>query len=366
MAVTTYDIAKSLGLAQATVSRALRGDPAIAVATRQRVKEEALRRGYRPNLLARGLFKGRTRTLGVIVGSAELELTAARLFVIGSLAQEAGYRTYIAFDEGRSDLFREIAHDMAGWRVDGYLICSSYIDNPETLPQVLAELHGPKVYMGREPQAGCHNVVIDQAVGVEQLVDHLYDLGHRDIFMFRAEWEGPWRTNKRFEGFVNGLKRHGIEDGPSRIVRLCGSRRIDGDGHYLFDQGELMANMRAFLKERPTCTAIMCSADSVAQCVLTALNKMAVRVPEDVSVAGFDNISSSSRSCPPLTTVSQPTAEWVRKAMQILLEDIEEEGTPLQTVVVPTKLVVRESTGPVRSDRLLPLGEAETLIAPEA
>lgn len=347
MAVTIYDIAEVLDTSRSTVSRALRNDSQIALATRKRVKEQAQKMGYRPNLLARGLVNGKTQTIGFLTGSLILEVTAATMSQLGDVARKSGYGVHIADTKGELDLTVKQAHELIARGADGLIIRGCF---PEaTVEELQAELDFsvPTVFIGGVRMAlPCQQVYYDQAVGVKQAVNSLYELGHRQIHMFTMPWKG-WEKETRFTGFYEAMAEHGL-DGDSGGLYEFPRGHLNEDGHQVFDIDVCFSRTKEFLKSHPGCTAILCSDDKLALLVLSHLVHLGLRVPEDISVVGFDGMAATEYSLPPLSTVTLPIGEMVHNAFTILVDAMEDNNSEPREVVIPSRFLNRRSTEQVR------------------
>ncbi|MCD4831143.1 MAG: LacI family transcriptional regulator [Anaerohalosphaeraceae bacterium] len=347
MAVTIYDIAEVLETSRSTVSRALRNDSKIALATRKRVKKQALEMGYRPNLLARALVNGKTQTIGFLTGSVILEVTSATMAKLGDIAREGGYGVHMADTKGELDLTVKQAHELIARGVDGLIIRGCF---PEaTVEQLQTELDFsvPTVFIGgvRMPLP-CQQVYYDQAIGVKQAVDSLYELGHRQIHMFFMPWKG-WEKETRFSGFYEAMAERGLDGGREGLYEFPPGH-LDEDGHRFFDIDVCFSRTKKFLKSHPDCTAILCSDDKLALLVLSHLVHMGVRVPEDISVVGFDGMAATAYSLPPLSTVVLPIGEMVHTAFDLLMDSMKNNNNQPKEVVIPSKFLVRRSAEQVR------------------
>ena len=229
------------------------------------------------------------------------------------------------------------------------LVYGSYL---EESPKRLREKFSwdvPLVFFGMEQKFPCRQVVQDKSAGVMQAIEHLHRLGHKEIYMLFAYWAN-WDTDGRFEGFIKGMKKLGEDNPHKRMHIVTTEEAITDDGMVVYDQRDMLRNIREFLKTHPQCTAIVCGNDIVAMNVMHAAWEMGIKVPDELSVVGFDNIHTSQYTHPPLTTVAQPISKIVSAAWQMLLDDIENKNDKPAKVVIPSELVIRESTANVKID----------------
>ena len=217
MAVTTYDIARKLNVSQASVSMALRDDPRISLATRQRIQQAAKEVNYRPNLTARSLVRGKSMSLGFIVSVPFYEVVANNVIAVNMLAQEAGFSLSLASLMGRYDQMLAAAEELVSRGVDGLLVYgmpqdASKIDDEQV--EKLLRLPLPMVFFDQGYEMTCLQVVQDRAAGAKAALKHLIGLGHRSIHMMVASGLGTTKTLP-VPGFCRDLPgvRPGAGDG---------------------------------------------------------------------------------------------------------------------------------------------------------
>jgi DNA-binding LacI/PurR family transcriptional regulator len=317
--VTLQDVAREAGVAVSTVSRALANPGRVSARTREHVNQVARRLGYRPNLIARALPSGRSNMLALLVA----DITNPHHFglVRGAEAQAraAGYTLVLGDTQGSHEL--EADHlDRLGSAMDGFVLASSRLPEP-ALQALLGRC--PVVLFNREAD-GFPSVVTDSEDGSRQVVEHLAALGHRRI----AYLAGPvdaWVDGQRWRALSRHAARVGVE-----IARL-------GPFAPTVEHGSAAADVSL----AGPATALVAFNDLLAIGVLRRLEHLGVRVPEQLSVVGFDDIFGSDFCHPPLTTVTSPVEEAGRALIDLLL------GTRAghAGLVLPTPLRVRDSTG---------------------
>ncbi len=344
MDVTTVTIAKLAKTTHATVSRALRDDPSISLKTRRRIKKIADELGYRPNLLARGLVKGKTNTIGFLMGSYHLETASAKVVVLDELAASNGYRVFVAYTKGELKKTKEAADELIDRGVDGLLIYGGFGGglSHEQIRETL-KFRIPVVFFDMEHRFPSRQVVQDRAKGIELAVKYLHSLGHKEIYMLFAYWKGC-EGNSRFKGFVNAINNLGCEDARSRIRHVTYINTIDENGKSFYDHNDMRSNIKIFLKEHPECTAVICSNDIVAMEVINTAIDIGLNVPNDLSVIGFDDIVAAEHTRPPLTTIVQPVRKIVSAAWDMLLDSIENGNNEPEKIIISPELKIREST----------------------
>lgn len=295
--------------------------------------------GYRPNLLARGLSKGKTHTIGFLLSSPFMDVTAAQMRLLDQFVNESGYRLYICHTSRDLDQMVERANELISRGVDGLIMRGGFSAGDG----VKLNLSVPTVFLEGKVPFPCKRVFKDGSVGVKQAMDYLYALGHRGIYMFQPEWDN-WRADLRFKGFCQSIEDHGLGDPEEKLLVLTGLDTTDEDGHHFYNTDRACSYMEEFLKDHPDCTAIFCSNDKLAIAILSVLNGMGIKVPHDISVVGFDNIPASRFTQPLLSTVAQPIAKITRTAVDMLMDSIENNNDEPREITVPTEFIPRQST----------------------
>ena len=322
------DIARKAGVSHCTVSRALHHSPLINPATAERIREIARRSGYVPNQVARSLVSRSTRTVGVVVTNIADPFIGEVVEGIESRANEHGYSVILASSHCEPELELRVVDGFSQRRVDGILVTASRVGAVHG--KRLAGTNVPIVLINNQhPGAFAYSVGIDNLTSTRQLMQHLVDLGHRRI-AYIGDRMGYQSDEERLSAFRSALK----SVDPALILR--------GDGKP--DEGERAAEKLLALPNPPT--AIFCYNDMTALGALRAAALRGLRVPEDLSIAGFDDLFVASYTTPSLTTVRQPKKEMGSRAMSILLELLAGEQ-PESLVQLPGELIVRGSTGPV-------------------
>jgi DNA-binding LacI/PurR family transcriptional regulator len=332
MVVTIKDVAKKAGVAHTTVSRALRGSSLISPATTERVRQIASEMGYQPSAAARSLKTNRSQVLGVIVSAIDDPFFSEILQGIDDMAQQSGYSMFIAASQRDLNHERAIVRTMREHRVDGVILCSTPFSTEQS--KQLRSYEIPIVVINNQSAEDYrYSIYHDDLDGSRQVMNHLIGLGHQRIAYLGYARSG--RTNaKRLAGYREEMKAAGltIHDGYEFEVRTS-------------DPAEGQSAVSHFLSLSLRPTAIFCYNDMLAIGVLRGLHESGLRVPEDCSVAGFDNISFSAFTNPPLTTFDQPKRAIGAQAAQLVLglrDDKESLGQKIQ--MLKGSLLVRGST----------------------
>ncbi len=323
-------IARRARVSTATVSRTLNQNGAVRPETARRVWRAAEELNYFPNSHARALVSGRSRLLGLIVSDITNPFFPELVRQFESLALARQYDLILTSTDYQTERMTVCLRRMLERKVDGVALMTSEMD--EGLIEELSRRGVPLVYMdvGQVGPRTSH-VAMDYANGIRQAVDHVVQLGHRRIAFISGPL-GLHSARTRRDAFVERLRHHSIPL-DKKLLRE-GTHTADGGQHA----------MEALLRTPRRPTAVVCSNDWTAIGALHAIDAAGLRVPEDVSLVGFDDTPIASYSRPPLTTVRMSAAEigaTACNALFKLIDDKEHEGALLR---IPTQLVVRAST----------------------
>jgi LacI family transcriptional regulator len=348
-AVTIRDVAERSGFSSATVSIVLNNAPLaryIPETTKTRIQKAAAQLGYRPNLFARSLRGRRSHTVGVMVFDMTDPYCTLVLRGIENTLYQSSFLpilTDVHNERGRFERYLEMMLDR---RIEGLVLLANWLYVDINLLADLEKKNIPTAIVGRQMNNdNISSVVADNRLGAHAALDHLYSLGHRRIAFIR----GPRQlsdTKPRWQG-VQGLARERALKLDSRlIVDLPESR----DPFSSFEEGFKLTE--ELLHQRRPFTALMAFDDMTAFGAIRALAKAGIRVPENCSVVGFDDVSPAAIYSPALTTVRQPMEAMGAAAATMVLEAINAtlEKKPvqaLQRLIVP-ELIVRESTCSVK------------------
>ncbi len=342
MPTSIKDIAKISGVSHATVSRALHDSPLISTATKYRIQKIADELGYHPSAAARSLKTHRSQALGVIVSHIADPFFSEILQGIDDVAQANGYSLFIA--AAQHDPYREqaIISTMREHRVDGVILCSPQLTIEQShqlqsydIPIVAINNQGANDYR--------YSISHDDVDGSCQACEHLVSLGHRRIGYLGDATSGR-TTRDRRSGYQQVMAEHGIPAQPGYIYEVTGNSARQG-----FEAVDYFIG----LPEKPT--ALICYNDMVAAGVLKGLNQAGIRVPEDISLTGFDNILYSDYTQPPLTTIDQPKRFLGAEAARMMLNQLVSNKDPSHRAGEVKKLkgmlLIRQSTAPPANDK---------------
>ncbi len=327
MRVSIKDIARAAGVSHSTVSRALSNHPLVSDKTRGRIQSIAQELGYTPNAIARGLVTHQTRTVGIIVTTIDDPFAGEVVRGIEEIAADSGYRVFLG--TSHADPVRELnlVKGLREWRVDGVIVASSRV-GARYMP-LLKEIEVPIVLINSHSESALtHSVAVDNVQGAQLATNHLISQGHRRI----AYLGGPadHLTNRdRLAGYRLALAKADIPFDPQLVQH--GNGRAESGEHVV-----------PLLSREAPPTAVFCYNDWTAIGALYALKRRGLRVPDDLSVIGFDNIEFALYVDPPLTTIHQPKVEMGRRAMTMLIQLL--NGQDVENYMAPGELVLREST----------------------
>ncbi|GHJ41693.1 LacI family DNA-binding transcriptional regulator [Streptomyces sp. TS71-3] len=331
--LTIRDIARLAGVSKSTVSLVLNGRPRVDPATRARVLQVMSEHNYVPSVAATALGKGGgSPFIGLIVPGLTWRLVASINFGIASVVERTAHEIILYTSTNDRDYRGVVDRILGANLVSGMLVVSH---NQPMEP--LVELYGtglPVVLVNTlGVRADLPSVEADSYSGARSAVEHLLELGHRRIACVEGPPDYPCCVDRN-KGYADALTQAGIAV-DADLIRPGGFRPEEAHRHAI----ELLCR-----PDRPT--AIFAHNDPTAYAVLDAVEECGLRVPEDVSVVGFDDIVSSAHVRPPLTTVRQPFEEMGRQAADMLLSALSYAPGPPRHVRMPTELVVRGSTGP--------------------
>ncbi len=324
------DVARLAGVSHQTVSRVINGAGSIRPATRERVQKAIEQLGYRPNSAARALVKGRSGVIGVIsTGLAHFGPTSIQR-TIEDAAQTAGlFASSVSLPRLTRDMLDQAVEHLQRQLVEGIIVVAG---QDEALQLARSRRVGvPVVVVEGDLTRAQWTVGVDQVAGARMATRHLLDLGHREI----AHVAGPadWsEARARRDGWRAEL----IDAGVRPLEPIHG----DWSAASGYRAGQRLA-------AEGTVTAIFTASDQLAIGVLRALHEAGLRVPEDISVVGFDDLPETPYLIPPLTTVRQDFPEVGRQAIALMIAAISGEDAP-RPGLIPPELIIRSSAARVR------------------
>ena len=343
------DVAREAGVSKAAVSFAFNNPDRLSTETAARILDVASRMGYRPHPVARMLSAGQTTTIGILTPQALGQVFANPFFAlfaegVASVAEEHGFGLLFI-----SPLHGSLSRALDRATVDGIVVLGLEEHHPEMGSIRAAGL--PAVVVDAPAWPGHSAILVDDEGGARQAAAHLLALGHRELLILGIERalsddalddrEGV--TGRRLRGYREAFDAAGVPLSPDQVLRPAAT--IEG--------GEA-AFLRAWsLGQRPT--GVLCMSDAAAAGVLGAARRLGVRVPEELSIVGFDDLPLTRFTDPPLTTVHQPVRQKGEEAATMLLDALRRPsgGDQDRQRVLETRLVVRRSTAAPSGDRRL-------------
>ena len=327
------DVADSAGVSVATVSRTLQQPERVSPKTRSKVMAAVEQVGYKPNLMAVKFRSGKTHNLVVLVPTVANVFFARVISGMQQAAAESGYSILLANTLGNAEIENHYAKMVSTSQADGLIqlraqnpFDGSMINDNGLLPMVNA---CEVMDEGKFPV-----VTLDNRAAAKAMTTHLISLGHKRIAMIKGPHSSPL-TQDRLAGYEDALNEAGLNLDENLLF----------PGDFTLQAGYKAGEAIASQQPRPT--AVFCENDETAIGAMQAFKQAGLRIPEDISVAGFDDIAFSAFCDPPLTTIAQPAEEFGRTAVSLLVDLLNGKLTKAPKVIMPFELIVRESTGPV-------------------
>ena len=336
--VTLRDIANAVGVHPSTVSRVLNSK------TRQMVTDDiagkilstADEMGYRPNLFALSLKTNRSYTAGVLIPDLNNPVFPPIITGIDQVMDAAGYTVIVANTDNRAERERTSLERLRERHVDGVILATA--QRNDDLVKHCREENIPVVLINRSTEeAQVPYVIADDFGGISQVVDHLAGLGHRKI----AHVAGPQTMStgaRRYQGFIAGLRKNNLELHDDLVVSCDAFTEAEGRRA----ASKLIATGTDF-------SAVVAGNDLLALGCYDAFHAKGIRCGRDVSVTGYNDMPFADKFNPPLTTVHVPLQEMGAEAARMLLERLNDPETPARSIHLKAELIVRKSTGPVRT-----------------
>jgi LacI family transcriptional regulator len=331
MPATIRDVARAAGVSVATVSRVFNNSGPVHEETRARVREVAGALRYSPNSAARSLITAKSNTLGVLLPDLYGEFFSEVIRGIDQTAQHNGYHVLVSSSHETQERIEGAIRAMRG-RVDGLIVMSPDIDGPALAANLPDSL--PVVLLNCAVDGTSYDAIsVDNFGGAYAMVRHLLSTGGTRVAIITGSSRN-YDARERLRGYRAALRDAGAEQQEGWEIA----------GDFTETGGYRAAREIAALSPRPT--AVFAANDAMAIGALSAFREVGLRVPEDIAVAGFDDIPMARYMSPPLTSVHIEISELGARAMGVLLAAVQEKNRhERQRVVLPTTLVVRQSCG---------------------
>lgn len=331
--VTLKMLAAHLHLDPATVSVVLNNVPgrSIPESTRERIRAAAEKFNYHPSFVARSLRNRRTMTIGILVPVLSDGYHAEVMSGIGDHLLDKNYFYFITHHRHRADLIKRYPQMLVSRGTEGIIAVDTHMEQKFTVPTVSVA--------GHRRIDGVTNVVLDHGRAAELTLEHLYALGHRNIAFMRGQ---PFSSDSeaRWASLARVARGMGLAVRPELTIQLTRDLTSPELGYPVVQQ--LLAFHRRF-------TALVCFNDMAAIGAIRALHDAQLRVPQNISVVGFDDIPQAAFQMPSLTTIRQPLHKMGKLAADLLLQHLQSRAEMPAQVAVEPELIVRESTGRVHS-----------------
>ena len=323
---TILDVAAKSGMSKSLVSLALSGSPKVSDDSKKKILKAAKDLGYRPNAAARSLAARRSKTLGVLILDLHNPVSAEIVDAVQAEIRQYGYSSLLVTGGDDPDLEKAEIDTLLQFQIEGLILISHRL-TPEALKAIATEV--PTVTVTREDIEVAHmdSVCNDDVAGSQIAVDHLVGLGHSNIVCLSGG-DNPVSIS-RAEGYKQAMKRHGLTE-KTQIV----SGGLTDTAGYKAAQNALVLSP----------TALVVANDIAAVGAIAAIEESGLRVPEDISVIGYDGIRLGGLRSVNLTSVAQPLAELGKLAAKRIIERIEKPNSKSQQIRVTSELVVRGTT----------------------
>jgi LacI family transcriptional regulator len=331
MRPTINDVAKQARVSTATVSRIINGLSGYTEETRQTVVNVIREMGYKPNAIARGLVNKRTQTMGVLLPNISSRLATVLLKGIENRAHHLDYSVVICNTENDGKRTMEYLNVLSEKQVDGIIITSEWLK--DAYGEALLAMKIPVVlvltvsYRFQIPY-----IKVDDKQAAYQATKYLIDKGHKEIGIISGPQEDKLAGLPRIEGYKQALADYRLTISEDRIAY----------GDFTYKSGR--RGIEEVFKRSPDITAVFAASDEMALGVLSYAYKKGIKIPDDLSVIGYDDTQDAEMAIPPLTTVHQPIYEMGERAVEMLFGA---KGT-VESVIMPHHIVERDSVSEVK------------------
>ncbi len=328
--VNYNDIAKLAKVSPTTVSHVINETRFVMPETKERVYNAMKKLKYQPNLLARSLATGKTHTVGLVISDIRNPFYPELVQGVEELAVENDYNVFLCNTDYDIEKGLRSIGALIKRKIDGIIVASSQVDSSVIDQLIDTDVNFVLVdWCKRNIRAD--SLYFDYKVGIAEAISHLISLGHKNIYFI----SGPKKLKTaeiRMRNFIDAIESH--KDSGLGYKILEGNHKIDGG----------YEAARRVLKEKGVPTAILCSNDLTAIGAMRALQNQGIKIPDDISIIGLDNIALTEIVTPELTTIELERYEIGKTAMEMLLKRMKDKDLPKQICIFKTKLIVRQST----------------------
>ena len=325
--ITSAQVAKLAGVSQSAVSRVFTPGASVSIKTTTKVKDAALSLGYRPTSIARAMVSGKSRMIGVVVAYLENQFYPEALERLSNCLQEKGYHVLIFMAGKDRQSIDNVIEEILDYQVDGIIAAS--VSMSSGLSERCRAAGVPMVLFNRaQDEPNMSAITCDNIEGGKKIAKFLISSGHKKI-SYIAGWEGASTQRDRESGFISILNHAGLS---------LHSRKV---GNFVLEESR-EATRSMFLNNPPE--AVFVANDHMAFAVMDTLRyELGLKIPDDVSVVGYDDVPAASWPSYSLTTVQQPVNIMVRETVEILIEKIENPEARPQKIKVDGPLILRKS-----------------------
>jgi len=327
--VTSLEVAKLAGVSQSAVSRVFTPGASVANKTKEKVRSAASKLGYRPNILARSLITGKSKIIGLVVAHLDNYFYPEALELLSNALQKKGYHVLVFMATKTAGNIDDIVDEILDYQVDRIILASVAMSSNLASRCAAAGVH-VILFNRTQDDNRLSTVTSDNFLGGGKVARFLIAGGHKRI-AYIAGWEGASTQRDRESGFVDELKQQG---------RSLYAREV---GNYLQDDARQAARKMFTTDEIPD--AVFVASDDMAFAVMDVIRyELGLKIPEQVSVVGYDDVPIASWPAYDLTTVRQPANRMVAETVSIILESIEDPDTKPRRIQIDGPLIMRGST----------------------
>jgi LacI family transcriptional regulator len=328
---TIKDVAKYANVSIATVSRIVNGLPGYSEDTKKKVQEAIEALGYQPNAIARGLINKRTQTIGVLFPEVSGMLSSEVLEGVENAAHDGGFSVIVCNTTSSGKRTVKYLRLLQEKRVDGIIFASE--DVKEEYYKIFQEMKVPVVLVSTaSSNYDLPFVRVNDFEGALQATEYLIKNGHKQIGMIGGSKSDPIAGIPRMKGFEEALQKHNLAFSENHVTTNEG---------YRFQNGK--ESLPVLLKKLPDMTALFAASDEMAIGAMSAALQLGIKVPEELSIIGYDNLKIAEMCYPALTTVSQPLKDMGQTAGDILVKLIKGEEKEAESRYMPFTIVERQS-----------------------
>ncbi|MCA0174011.1 LacI family DNA-binding transcriptional regulator [Bacillus sp. RAR_GA_16] len=335
MASTIKDVAKKANVSIATVSRILNDLPGYSPKTKKKVLDAIEELGYQPNAVARGLINKKTQTIGVLFPDVSSMLSSEILRGIENISHELGHSVIVCHTDSSGKRTKKYLQLLNEKRVEGILYVSEVMT--KEYDDIMKKMGVPVVLISTESlEFQLPYVKVNDRSAVFSATQYMIQQGHQKLGMISGPKKDRIAGYPRAQGFLEALQHFGLHASEDQIIYTKGFAYEDGLNH-----------LEPLLSRFPDLTGIIATSDDLAVGVISAAYKLGIKVPEQLSVIGYDNIKIAEMIIPPLTTVAQPLYEMGQTGAEMLFTAID-SGETVESRIMPHRIIERESVKKIK------------------